>query len=232
MKRLFLLLTAILTLTVSTVSYAYAGEWKQDARGYWYQNDDGSFQTGWFQDGDGKWYYLDLQSGYMLANTMTPDGYFLSADGSWTGEAAAYTGFDGETYDHKAQLTVTAYSTGPAGVEVLEYPLPVTIYFNHTYENVYGGTITPQTFYVKDGVAYASYHVDTDGGCYELLADCRYNFENETHLDSEEILFNYCKSGGIDDSHHLLWRKMYDAEKKRSPLVSAEICIKKGNAPS
>lgn len=35
--------------------------------------------TGWMQSG-GNWYYLDY-NGYMLFNTITPDGYFVDAYG-------------------------------------------------------------------------------------------------------------------------------------------------------
>ena len=70
-----------------------AGEWKQDQTGWWYQNDDGSYQTNqWFQDFDGTWYYLN-ESGYMLTNGTAPDGRQIGADGKWiepiTGEFKA-----------------------------------------------------------------------------------------------------------------------------------------------
>ncbi|MCD8221966.1 MAG: hypothetical protein LUD07_07245 [Clostridiales bacterium] len=38
-------------------------------------------KTGWFQQG-GKWYYCN-EDGEMLANTRTPDGYYVGADGAW-----------------------------------------------------------------------------------------------------------------------------------------------------
>ena len=37
----------------------FAGQWMQDANGWVYQNDDGSFQkNGWFTDVDGKMYFF------------------------------------------------------------------------------------------------------------------------------------------------------------------------------
>ena len=66
---------------------AYAGAWKQDGTGWWYQNDDGSYPTGWqWLDGNGDgtaecYYFYD--NGYMAANTEV-DGYLLNADGQWT----------------------------------------------------------------------------------------------------------------------------------------------------
>ncbi len=78
--RLFL---ATLSMSAIMCITAMAGEWKQDQTGWWYQNDDGSYQTNqWFQDFDGTWYYLN-ESGYMLTNGTAPDGRQIGADGKW-----------------------------------------------------------------------------------------------------------------------------------------------------
>lgn len=62
-----------------------AGTWTSPSADQWkYQNDDGSFATGWINDG-GKSFYLD-ENGIMLANTITPDGYRVGADGAWDGK--------------------------------------------------------------------------------------------------------------------------------------------------
>lgn len=79
-----------------------AGEWKQDNTGWWYRNADGSYTvsnwqeingtwyffnetgymaTGWV-DWNGKKYYCDTTSGAMLADTVTPDGHTVGADGA------------------------------------------------------------------------------------------------------------------------------------------------------
>lgn len=56
-------------------------EWRK-IKGEWYYFDDSAYMvTGWVET-DGKWYYLDLESGKMLKNTTTPDGYFVAIDGS------------------------------------------------------------------------------------------------------------------------------------------------------
>ena len=79
---------AKLLLAVSGISCilsmtSFAGEWKQDDSGWWYQNNDGSYISNqWFQDFDGKWYYLN-ESGYMLTNGSAPDGRSVGADGIW-----------------------------------------------------------------------------------------------------------------------------------------------------
>ena len=44
-------------------------------------NQSGVMQTGWVQV-SGKWYYFN-QSGELLTNTKTPDGYYVNANGEW-----------------------------------------------------------------------------------------------------------------------------------------------------
>lgn len=79
------------------------GAWQRDNVGWWYRNANGSYtvngwqqingawycfnnvgymRTGWIQAGNA-WYYCDTNSGAMLTNTTTPDGYRLDANGVW-----------------------------------------------------------------------------------------------------------------------------------------------------
>lgn len=82
MKKAKLLLAVLGTSAIMSMT-SFAGEWKQDTSGWWYQNDDGSYLANqWFQDFDGKWYYLN-ESGYMLTNGTAPDGRSVGADGVW-----------------------------------------------------------------------------------------------------------------------------------------------------
>lgn len=55
--------------------------WIQMSGIWYYLNTDGAMATGWIQVG-GKWYYLN-PDGAMAANTRTPDGYMVGADGAW-----------------------------------------------------------------------------------------------------------------------------------------------------
>lgn len=78
------------------------GEWIYDGTGWWYKHPDGSFtknnweeikeewyffdekgymKTGWFE-WEGKRYYCDLNTGAMLKDTTTPDGYILDHNGN------------------------------------------------------------------------------------------------------------------------------------------------------
>ena len=87
---------------------AKAVGWTKTPSGWYYLDTSGLMKTGWLQDADGKWYFLDTakgiqegkmltgwnwidgycyyfdnQSGALLVNTTTPDGYEVNADGKW-----------------------------------------------------------------------------------------------------------------------------------------------------
>ena len=67
---------------------SFAGTWKSDANGMWYQFDDGSYPKGrwaWIDtdnDGMAESFYFD-ENGYVLRNTTTPDGYQVNRIGAW-----------------------------------------------------------------------------------------------------------------------------------------------------
>lgn len=72
---------------------AFAGTWKQGINGdpsaWWYDNGDGTFPVSTWQwidgngDGIAECYYFD-DSGQMLSDTRTPDGYMVDQYGAWT----------------------------------------------------------------------------------------------------------------------------------------------------
>lgn len=79
-----------------------AGTWISDSVGRWYRNADQSYTVNNWQFIDNRWYFFD-ETGYMktgwipwnskwyycgadgamLANTTTPDGYYVGSDGAW-----------------------------------------------------------------------------------------------------------------------------------------------------
>lgn len=77
-------LVAAIGLMVSMSITAFAGEWKQDAIGWWYENDDGSYPAStWFQDTDGKWYYFN-EHGYMITNATISGEFKVDSNGVCT----------------------------------------------------------------------------------------------------------------------------------------------------
>gem|GEM_PF-3364810 len=57
------------------------GEWIQIASVWFYQKDGELVKSSWIDD-KGVYYYVD-DSGYMLSDAFTPDGYYVGADGSY-----------------------------------------------------------------------------------------------------------------------------------------------------
>jgi hypothetical protein len=63
--------------------------WQQDDHGWKYLDEQGEPQPeGWFTDTDGSQYYFDAD-GYMLADTVTPDGYYVNASGAYVASVAS-----------------------------------------------------------------------------------------------------------------------------------------------
>lgn len=105
--KAFLVIIVALGVTFLGSMTAFAGTWKNNSIGWWYQNDDGTYPINqWFKDSDGRWYHFNqdgyMQSGWFLdnnkwyylgndgtvyTNTITPDGYYVGTDGAWSSKA-------------------------------------------------------------------------------------------------------------------------------------------------
>ena len=70
---------------------AYAGQWQRDSRGWWYQNDNGSYPRSTWQQIDGAWYCFD-GAGYMLHDTWI-NGYYVGSDGKMLKNTITGDGF-------------------------------------------------------------------------------------------------------------------------------------------
>lgn len=97
MKRTWLIAGAMSAgLILMAAPAAMAGEWRQDAVGYWWQNDDGTYPVNRWQWLDGnqdqvaECYYFN-ENGYLLTNTITPDLYTVNADGAWVLDGVVQT---------------------------------------------------------------------------------------------------------------------------------------------
>lgn len=79
----------------STAANPY-GAWASDAKGWWWRNPDGTWPKNtwaWLDgnhDGVSESYYFGAD-GYMLSNTVTPDGYTVNANGAWTQNGVVQT---------------------------------------------------------------------------------------------------------------------------------------------
>lgn len=88
-KKALRVLSATLLMATMLTSTAFAGQWKQEGSTWKYANDSGANVTGWNWI-DGKCYFFE-GNGNMLANTTTPDGYTVNADGAWVVNGAIQT---------------------------------------------------------------------------------------------------------------------------------------------
>ena len=111
MKRTVSVLLAM-GFTLAFMTTVFAGEWKKEANGrWWYQNDDGSYMTNGWQNIGGAEYYFDAE-GYMLSDTVTPDGCRVGPDGVWIREG----GGSGEPVVPQASHSVSNITYGAGSV--------------------------------------------------------------------------------------------------------------------
>ena len=80
-KIMTFVLTAAMTATAGIT--AFAGEWKSNDTGWWWLNEDGTFECYYFGD-----------DGYMLSDTTTPDNYQVNKDGAWIVDGGVQLQFD------------------------------------------------------------------------------------------------------------------------------------------
>ena len=79
-KKYRMMVIAVLLATVALSMSAFAGQWRQDDTGWWYQNEDGTYVKSEWSWIDGRCYYFN-EDGYCLQNTQTPDGYSVDGQG-------------------------------------------------------------------------------------------------------------------------------------------------------
>ena len=108
-KAMAVALTAgMLASTAATPVMAATAGWKQNAKGWWYENADGTYPANKWQSINGKWYYFDA-NGYMVSDWKQINGkwyYFGGAnDGAmkdgWFKDA---TGQYSRSEEHTSEL--------------------------------------------------------------------------------------------------------------------------------
>lgn len=108
MKKIAATLAGI-TLALATTFSSFAG-WVQSGNRWWYStNANGTtwYSNGW-QQIDGTWYYFDA-NGWMLADTTTPDGYYVNASGAWVPNQTAQAANTKEIVIGKLHMTVPSF---------------------------------------------------------------------------------------------------------------------------
>ena len=133
---------------------SYTQGWRQNATGWWYQYSDGSYvKNNWFQDVDGKWYYFN-NDGYMLANTTTPDGYYVNVSGVWVKDYLSVSSnskkiygqyvceqYMEEDHDTIVVLTFLEFYENMSDVAILEVQTKNKGYFNDAHFKYQDGSV-------------------------------------------------------------------------------------------
>lgn len=129
--------TLTAALTISSVMPAFAAGWQQNAKGWWWKNDNATYPKNewvWLDgngDGVSECYYFD-GNGYLVTNATTPDGYLVNADGQWM-----------ENGQVKTKGTVSTSQSSATGIKGTVYPtLELQVndhlwWMNHDGGNVY-----------------------------------------------------------------------------------------------
>ena len=150
------IMTAAMNMTV------FAAGWQQNANGWWYAtNESGTewYADGWQwidgnQDGTAECYYFD-ENGYILANTVTPDGYYVNADGAWIIDGQVQTAqiSSGEENEERFPLIPGEYYNTYLGAQMyIEY---------YTDSDVVVANIV-----AGDGTNFSLYQVWEEGNTY------------------------------------------------------------------
>ena len=105
-RKNIIIVLATLTLSLSSVFSSFAGQWKEDEKGKWYE-EDGNYITSSWKEIEGKQYYFGAD-GYMLVNTTTPDGYKVGADGVWIQDGNTAEVNNTDYYEEPGKITVTS----------------------------------------------------------------------------------------------------------------------------
>ncbi len=85
-----------IALSVGSVSTSFAGQWKSNDRGWWYEEDNGPFYTNGWQwidgnnDGIAECYHFN-QDGYLDVGTFIEDDYWVNDDGQWEKDGIVQT---------------------------------------------------------------------------------------------------------------------------------------------
>ena len=98
MKKYTFIIGIVWCLSLINCFTTYAGQWKKNDTGWWYTFNDGSYPTKvWLQLED-KYYYFD-ETGYMVDNGLTADGFMVDKDGCLIGDFSVITDYVLDTMD-------------------------------------------------------------------------------------------------------------------------------------
>ena len=114
-KSLFTVLMLAAGMAAAACLPVFAGEWKQDYVGCWYDNGNGTYPAGtwkWIDsdhNGVAERYYFD-ENGYCLKDGVTPDGCQVDCDGAWIQDGLVQIRYMGiNSYDEAAKEALSGF---------------------------------------------------------------------------------------------------------------------------
>ncbi|MDO5416170.1 MAG: hypothetical protein Q4F29_03130 [Lachnospiraceae bacterium] len=169
MKKRWITLLAAGLMTAAMSMTAFAGEWKLDQVGWWYQNDDGTYLKDGWSWVNGCCYYFTPE-GYCLVNTTTPDGYTVDASGAWTVDGVVQTQAPAGTGVENAAAQTNQSAGSPVSVNGMSLTIPGGFVKDEVQSD------ETSAYFVKDAniiavVAEAIPEVEQYGTLLEMLSE-------------------------------------------------------------
>lgn len=218
MKKIFL----VAFFSFLFCQMAFAGEWKTDENGMRYMQDDGTYVTGWHLDVDGVWYFFDANTGYLLTDTTTPDGYYVNASGAWVEEVVMAANLD--SYDNCVELNVSTPKE-----QIIVYSGPLKVHYNNKYKNNPEGNLNVLSVASsKEGIPYIQINADSIGDymTMKMTQLCKFTLSDGTIIDLETTIGDIKTRGENNYSIPILsGYEMYNIFRKNT-IMSVEVWVK------
>ena len=117
MKKKSVLFAMAAAFTVLSSAPAFAGQWQMDNVGWWYLEDNNTYPVGGWMTIDGAMYYFN-NNGYLLTNTITPDGYTVDENGAWVASIPQIQSGNGNSaYQYNYEQLAGKYQGGAYTIE-------------------------------------------------------------------------------------------------------------------
>lgn len=139
--------------------------WQYHDDNWYYYNDSGAKVTGWIRD-SANWYYLS-EDGVMLADAITPDGYYVESSGAWIPDAQKYWGIDFGKNDIKNIEFYNIPVPATAKMKLIVLPEDITCLYNTIANSI----VSSEDEESRSGGGYKIVIVKHDGSRVELFCN-------------------------------------------------------------
>lgn len=177
--QIFLMTNLLCLLFTMTV---FAGTWKHDQQGWWYQKETENYPSNTWLEIDNKWYYFN-EKGYMQTGWIQSDEkwYYCGLNGGlvtdqWISETY-YVGSDGAMYVNTT--TPDGHKVNQLGIVITEEPKQTEINYANTLEGTFISTEEYESYkwWIKNR--------DT------IMNDERIKYQGNNDYDRMEIAITY-----------------------------------------